>query len=139
MYKEFQAGGLTFRANKINAFTQFHLIRRLAPILSKLAGSAEKLKNDPMQALGALGDHLAAMKDEDADYILMACLAATERSQDKMGWARVVINSTLMFQDLELPVMLQIAWEVIQFNFSGFFSGLPSNLSGGGPNAPLPG
>ena len=114
----------TYRAGRMDARRQFHVVRRLAPIISGLTDLAA-LKSDPMAALGPIAEALAAMKDEDADYILNACLEVTERQQPAGGWAKVMRQGSLMFEDLDMADMLRLAGVALVENLGGFFDGLP--------------
>ena len=57
-----------------------------------------------------LADGLAAMKDEDAEYVLDTCMQAVQRKQEH-GWANIWSASQRvpMFQDIDLAVMLPLA------------------------------
>ena len=140
---EFTIGTTVYRAGKLDAFRQLHIVRRLAPCAGKLAalaGGGVKLKYDAngkatdfdgdiAQALAPLSDAIAALKDEDVEYILNACLEATERKQAGGRWVPLRAGGTTMFDDLSLPVMIQIAYHTIKENLTDFFAGPPS-LSG---------
>ncbi len=131
-----------YRVGKLNAFKQLHIVRRLSPCLGKLAGLANmagshiKLKKDAegkvvdfegdiAVILTPLTEAISALKDEDTEYILNACLEVTERKQAGNNWVPVRVNKTTMFSDISLPVMLQIAYYVIRENLTDFFSALP--------------
>lgn len=116
--------GKTYRAGRMDARRQFHVVRRLAPLLSGLTDLAA-LKSDPMAALGPLAETIATMKDEDADYVLDACLEVTERQQAAGGWAKVMRHGSLMFEDLDMADMLRLAGAALVENLGGFFDGLP--------------
>ncbi|MDD3310951.1 phage tail assembly chaperone [Pseudodesulfovibrio sp.] len=116
--------GNAYRAGRMDARRQFHVVRRLAPIISGLT-DLKSLMGDPMAALGPLADAIAEMKDADADYILDACLAVVERKQPAGGWAKVMVNGGLMFQDLDMAAMLRLTWAVLQEDMQGFFDALP--------------
>jgi hypothetical protein len=151
---EFEVGGHTYRANKLAAKKQFHVTRRLSPLLVGLIDSgvlanlrreaAKGAEAEPGKLLDNLTDkdlggmlggvlaNLASLPEPDVDYIIDACLAVTERRQDSGGWARLMTGDLLQFQDLDMPAMLKIVWEVLRLNLSGFF-GEGSPISGGAP------
>jgi len=120
---EFEIGGNTYRSGKMDTFKQFHVSRRLVPILGNVAGavSGEASFEDLVQPLMA---GIAAMTDADCDFILEACLKVVQRQQGT-NWAPIYAgtNQALMFDDIDMSVMLQIAGKVIQDNLSGFFPG----------------
>ena len=129
---EFTHAGVTYQAGKLDAMRQFHVTRRLAPFLPKLAGAG--LPSDPgslSQAavfafLEPLAACVAAMSDADAEYVLHTCLSVVERRQDAGGWAKVMAGGRLMFEDMDMAAMLVCAFHVLQHNLSGFFAALPS-------------
>ena len=111
---EFAIKDVRYRACVMDAFTQLHVVRRLAPVLGTMAPLVGKdAERDQDVLLKGLADCVAGLKDEDVEYILNACLDAAERRNQGGGWA---------------PVLL-IAFHVIRHNLSGFFADLPS-LSG---------
>jgi len=115
-----------YRAGRMDARRQFHVVRRLTPLISGLTDLAA-LKADPMAALGPIAETIADMKDEDADYILDACLSVAERQQAAGGWAKVMQSGSLMFEDLDMADMLRLAGAVLWENLSGFFDALPKH------------
>ena len=140
---EFTIKGTVYRAGKLDAFTQLHIVRRLTPCIGKLAalaGGNVKLKygedgkvvdidGDLDVVMTPLADAIIAMSDEDVEYVLNACLEATERKQAGGVWAALRVKGVTMFDGLTLPVLIQIAYYIIRENLADFFGELPS-LSG---------
>lgn len=137
MERDFEIGTRKFKLSKINAFKQFHIVRRIAPILAELlpavqlskakegASESEKLEELSKMATPMMMG-LSKLSDEDANYVLFGLLSAVELQQEKGNWARVATESAgLMIQDLELPEMIQIAGKAFMYNLSGFFGALP--------------
>lgn len=125
---EFELSGNKYIVGKLDARLQFHIIRRLAPVLSELA-PALKNKNVGAEALVPLTGAIAKLSDEDADYCLFGLLKAVNRFQGQgLGTGPVATGNTLMYNDIDVPTMLQLAWKSMSFNMSGFFAGLPSDL-----------
>jgi hypothetical protein len=137
---EFTINGVEYRSGKLTAFTQFHIVRRLTPCLGKLSalassgvklqfdaeGKVSDMDGDISKVLTPLGEALAVLKDEDVEYVLNACLSVTRRKRAGGGaWTLLRVDGTPMFDDLSLPLMLQIAWHVIRENIQDFFSELP--------------
>lgn len=140
--RDFSIGSKSFKLNKIDAFKQFHIVRRMAPLLGELLpamAAMSKAKNldemseeEKLVQFAKIGEPLmvglANMSDADADKVLFGLLASVEMKQDATGnWAKLATDSALMFSDLELPVMLQAAGRALMFNLSGFFNALPRN------------
>lgn len=151
---EFELGDDTYRIGKLNAFQQFHLSRKVAPIIPTLIPIFLKLKTsakvsgDAMEGAadksgplsGDLGnlaellqpfaDGIAAMPDEAAEFILSTCLIVVQRKQGT-SWFPVwnAGQSTCMFDDLDLGVMLRLSVRVITESLGPFLRGM---LSGQG-------
>ncbi len=135
MSLEIDLNGNRYSIGKLNAKQQFHISRRIAPILPtlipvfvRLAGGNRVVSEDPgglADVLQPLADGLAAMKDEDAEYVLDTCLQVVQRKQEH-GWAAVWSASqrTPMFQDIDLGVMLPLVMRVITVNLGPFMQGL---------------
>lgn len=136
--RDFQIGERKFKLNKIDAFKQFHIVRRLGPILGDLIPVAAKMKSmntdkpqdEQLEELAKLVtpimNGLSKLSDEDANKVLLGLCSAVEMQQMPVGnWARVATDGGLMFQDLELPVLIQIAGRAFMFNLSGFFAIAP--------------
>lgn len=137
--RDFEIGGRKFKLCKIDAFKQFHIVRRIGPLLSDLLPAmrdADKLKN--IEALsegerleqvakfaGPVMNGLSKLSDADSELVLFGLLASVEMQQATGNWSKVASNSMLMIQDLELPVLLQIAGRAFVFNLAGFFGALP--------------
>lgn len=128
---DFEIDGHSYRSGQMPAKTQFHVLRRLAPVLSSLkdlsgltGGNAETMA----ASLGPITEAIAKLSDADTEYVLDACLEVTERQQGA-GWAKVQTKGARrpMFDDINFAVMLKIAMAVMQDNFSSFF---PASLSG---------
>lgn len=123
----------TFTAGRLNAFTQFHIVRRLAPLTGRLAGLASALPNDggdlsaedAERVLEPLGLALRDIPDADADYILNACLDVTEIQRSDGGWDKVRKNGVLM-HELDLTTLIGVAFHVVKENLGGFFDAMPS-------------
>lgn len=135
---EFSIGERNFKLNKINALKQFHIARRIAPILAdilpamsdiqrvtKLEGLSESQKLDEFAKIAApFMNGISKLSDADADKVLYGLLSSVEMQQS-IGWAKVSTETMLMIQDLELPQLLQIAGRAFAYNLSGFFTALP--------------
>lgn len=139
MDNNFEIGGRKFKLSKVNAFKQFHIVRRVGPILAELMPAMKELskfqnanlsESEKLEGLAKvvspIMNGLSKLSDTDADYVLMGLLEAVEMQQQQGNWAKVVAGgSMLMIQDLELPLLLQVAGRAFMFNLSGFFAGLP--------------
>ncbi|MFJ7312519.1 phage tail assembly chaperone [Pseudomonas sp. NPDC098747] len=145
---EFELGDITFRINKLDAFKQFHLSRKVAPILptlipifTKLATTARETGNTesdnalltPLsgdiggmaEVMTPLAEGIAEMSDEAAEYILGTCLSVVQRRQDDK-WYPVwnTQQRVCLFDDLDLGVMIKLAIRVITDSLGPFIRGM---------------
>lgn len=137
--RSFEIGERKFQLNKIDAFRQFHIVRRIGPLLAELVTSmqgigkideksmSEEQKFEHFAKLaGPLMSSLSKLSDADSDYVMLRLLASVEIYQSQHNvWAKVATENAVAFQDIELPMMLQIAGKALMYNLSGFFALLP--------------
>ena len=67
---------------------------------------------------------LAGMSEEDTHAILFPCLAVVSRQHGK-GWTPVFSQGELMFEDIDLMVMLQLVGNVVEDNLGNFLPAAP--------------
>ena len=156
---EVTIGGNNYRTGKMDAMTQFHVVRRLLPIISSLtnatqdtagtqstSGAAEVNGADgaagtPVtnraapsmeQFLQALVNALAKLSDEDCEFIIAKCLTTCRRQQGA-GWSIVwnVAAKRPQYEDIDLGAMMNLTTETLQENLAGFMPALPFGLVSG--------
>jgi len=116
----------TYQIGKINARDQFHIIRRLAPVLGGIAPALQGGKGG-IEALPEIANAIAKLSDADADYVIFGLLKVVSRKQSNgLGWGPVSTGELLMYDDIDMAQMIKLAWEVLSYNMSGFFAALPS-------------
>jgi hypothetical protein len=128
-----------YRVKKLDAIKQFHISRRLLPILSTLGISLETIEQAAkteaktmaafMPALEPVSKVLAAMSDEDANYIIFTCLSVVSRNEGEGRFASVSTGNRMMFEDIDMPIMIRLVVEVLKENLMGFFAGLGASKS----------
>lgn len=150
---EFTVGGVRYTAGKMSAFDQFHVARKLGPVLlwlgnaslSGLTDDAAPNDKKPVVKLTperearaftqALCSMSAPLSRDDSELAVNLCLSTVQRDVggDK-GWASIrAAGGAWMFQDIELPEMLEIVWHVLKANkLPDFFSASPSAAAGPG-------
>jgi hypothetical protein len=125
---ELELDGHTYRVGKLDARAQFHIVRRLAPVLGELAPALQGGKGG-LDALPPIATAVAKLSDADADYCIFGLLKVVSRKQPNgLGWGPVATENLLMYDDIGMTQMLKLAWEALTFNMSGFFAALPSDL-----------
>jgi hypothetical protein len=141
---DFEVDGKRYRTNKrLDAFSQLHLARKLAPLIVSLTPSQEmrqKLQADangdgrPLVDIAELAmpviEGLAEMKTEDVDFISSTCLGVVQRYQGA-AWADIWNGPAkrMMFDDIDGMALLQITFNVLQENLANFMRAPLSALS----------
>ena len=115
-----EVNGQSYRIGKMPAREQFHVVRRLGPAIMGFLASGAK-GGGAAGFYGPIVDHLSKMSDEDSDYVLDHCLSVVQRAQGN-EWVKVrAPNGALMFNDIELPQLLNLTRAVLTENLRGFF------------------
>ncbi|MGI1019153.1 phage tail assembly chaperone [Pseudomonas aeruginosa] len=144
---EFSVNGQSYRTTKIDAMRQFHLSRKIAPVIpalipvfAKLAESqkaegAKPLSSD-LASMASLfepfAEAVASMSDESAEYVMGTCLSVISRQQGTT-WAPIWDDrqKVCMFDDIDSGVMLQLAAHVVRESLGPFLAGLLSTSAQG--------
>ncbi len=144
--RDFTVGDKKFRLSKIDAFKQFHIVRRLGPILGDIIPVAQKLKsvNDEdmteEQKLDAFAKlitpimgGLSKLSDADANLVLIGLCSAVELWQEPYNkWSPIAQGNTMMIKEgILLPTLLQIAGRAFAYNLADFFTLAPQVSHGG--------
>ncbi|MFL9476095.1 phage tail assembly chaperone [Acinetobacter baumannii] len=141
-----QIGNYDYEIGRLNAIDQFHVSRKIAPIIptimpiltelakGQLQKTIEKLEsaeeNDVSglaeanleslgEALQPLMDAFAKMPEDDVDYVIKKCLTVVSRNG-----AKVVVRDAIMFDDLGMEHILPLTIAVIRTNLGNFIQGL---------------
>lgn len=127
MDNEVEIDGKVYAIARMDVFVQFHVARRLGPlaptILTYLARPPKE--RDMMDLFYPLMSTLSTLSDNDTDYILNQCLSVVSLKQDK-GFAKIWSSGGLMFDDITMPTMLQLTWQVILKDIASFFPSIPA-------------
>lgn len=135
---DFELGGRKFQISKINALDQFHIARRMGPILADIVPIIQQLnkkkldtlsEDEKLDSFGKLASPfmvgLAKLSDEDAEIVLFGLLSCAEIQGASGAWMKITNKKLLLAQDLELPHLINIAGHSFMHNISGFFGGVP--------------
>jgi hypothetical protein len=126
-------GENTYVIGKLNAMKQFHLSRRLLPVLQKLLPAFVAMQGVTLESqdvtkiaevIAPAVDALSALSDSDSEYIISLCLGVVKRKQGNASasvWNEKA--NAPMFDDLDLATMLRLTWEVIGDNLGSFMQG----------------
>lgn len=136
---EFEAGGRRFKLGKINVIKQFHVTRKIMPLLGNALPAMKEIAGlEKSGGIDVLNDNekldkiakvltpfiegIGKLPDDEAEKVLISLLSSVEVFQaEHKVWAKVANDKMIMMQDLALPVLLQAAGRAFMFNLSGFF------------------
>jgi len=132
---QFEIDCQQYRADKLSAFQQFHVARRISPLIPPLisafreiARSGSLSSDSPAlpAVLQSLADGFAQLSDESAEFVISTCLGVVRKQQGD-SWV-VIWNASAKraaFDELnDLSKLLPIVLRVIQDNLAPFMSGL---------------
>lgn len=122
--------GNKYECGRLSAVTQFHVTRRLGPVLVVAGISIEMIRtgmklalDDLVSMAGPVIEVLSKMSDADTNYILTACLSAVKReSAGKFAPITADKSLDLMFADIDMPTMLRLVVEVLKENLGNFLT-----------------
>ncbi len=141
---EASINGHDYKFGQIPALAQFHIVRRLAPVIGELlaaigpsfkGGKSDVTEGEMLKALGPITIALSKLSDEEANYILFGLLKPVTRKQVGGGWASISTGETMMFEDIDMKVMVQLSVKSFMRNLGGFINALPSGLREGAGQA----
>ena len=132
---EFEVAGIQYRADRLNAFKQAAIVRRLGKVVGAFTEALSQWQSgggikEPLTLLEPFMSALGEMRDEDVEFVLNTCLAQVSRQRQGV-WARIAApGGQLMFEDIEhsMTVMGRIVWSVLQGSLADFFTELLSAL-----------
>lgn len=120
-------GDYQYTIERLDARKQFHIVRRLAPILAALGEVTLKTLSEDKKltfamVAGPIAMELSRMSNEDTDYILTACLSVCFRLiNGQPAPVQAPRTDQLMFPDIDMPTMMKLTIAVIEENMTDFF------------------
>jgi len=137
-------GDRTYQIGKMSAQDQFHVFRRVMPLLKPIMETIKRGRKDLKEGedldirqilqagvVAAISDDLANIPDEQLNYVIDKCLSVTSLVQSG-AVVPIMVNGRSMFQAMDMPTMIQIMWAVLLENFRPFLVGaLAGQLNGG--------
>lgn len=137
---EVEIAGQRYRIGRLSAIKQFHVSRRIAPIIPtlipvfmrlKVAGDLRHDFLGMAELVQPFADSIAAMSDEDTEFIFSSCLTNVHRNTGKT-WAAIWSAQAhdCMFDDMDLGVLIHLVIRVVQDNLAPFIRGLLTSQEG---------
>lgn len=128
-------GDQTYRIGKLNAMQQWHVARRWMPVamatgvglMNASCAEDDTAAGDAMMTmLSGMTDALAKMSDADSDYVVKSCLSVCQRKQGEQFAPVCAGGGGIMFEDIDVSVMMRLVLAVIKEHRLGdFMSVLP--------------
>lgn len=136
LVSEIEVGGKKYRVGKLDLMMQWHMTRRLAPVLAAagislamLSEGSKKLSLiDFLPSLGPIANIMSMMTDEQSNYIIYNCLDVVMRKEGDQ-WAKLTNGQVLMYQDLDLAMMLRLVVEVLKHSLENFTQELGARMT----------
>lgn len=142
---DFEVGGNSYRAKKLNAFKQLFVARRLlgslkgaltkdliAEITKRISEKSTSLDvEDAMEYFKAFVNAVGGLSDTDLEFIINtcceSCLRARQDDNGKItGYFPLIVNDRHMFDDVTPVSYLTITYRVISEDLGSFFGELRS-------------
>lgn len=119
----------TFVIGRLTARQQFHVARRLAPVIAAIVRADGVTTENVMNSLSDVAVALSDIKDADADYIMDTCMGVVKyRDSTANTDFTLLVNKNMRYDWVDLPMMLRLTSAVVKENLAGFMSAVPSGL-----------
>lgn len=143
---ECNINGVEYRAAKLSVFDQLKVTRKLLPVLAGMMsdfgsirsllpadGKVDTAKFDELKPvfetlLPSIADELASLTEEDTNAIIHPCLAVVARKNGTV-WTPVFNSGELMFDDINLLIMLQLVARVVADSLGNFLPVSPTSAT----------
>ncbi len=127
-----EVAGRRYIVGRLNARQQFDITRRLGFMSLILEGDVTADHVDGARFIAGLAaGYLASVPQEDMDFILNTCLSVVTTVRDPSSSRAVQVmnraTGLMQFEDIDMPVMLELVDLVIQENLAPFFEKLREN------------
>jgi|ERR1700758_4699879 len=112
--------GITYRIGDLTVFDQLNLARRLTPLSMVIQGmmTPENAEKDHTIMVILM---LSKLSDDDSEYVVSKCLSVVMRQDGKDLAKLQTPQGQLMYQDITMKIMVNLATEVILENLGDFF------------------
>ena len=138
--QEVRLGDRLYRIGRMTPRTAIHVARRILPVvlgmvelipfIEKYIARREEANSllemftaeEISEMVSPLITAFSEMKQEDADFVMDRCLETVQVSMGgDRGWANLVSQGHLMFEDTSVGDQLKLVFRVIEENLGNFF------------------
>ena len=136
---ETELGGHRYRIGRLSPMVQLHILRRMGAPLVTVMDAYMNERATPGQLMVPIMLAMGKLSDPDTEYIIYSALSVVHRHQPGTeAWAPVLSPSKdgLMFMDINMMTMTELAFRVIEVQLDDFFPKRPPEVS---PVPPVPG
>ena len=114
--------GIVYRINKLDAFAQLNIARKLAPVsimIERMMVEENKGKDSTFLILLMLGQ----LSDEESEKLMRKCIQAVAREEDhgKRYAPLCAPSGQLMYEDISMKALIDLTAHVITSNLGDFF------------------
>lgn len=120
---------VTYKIEKLNVNKQIKVTRKVLPLFSLIYPEIEgKLKENPDQKiewsglLPKIATYIAEMSDDDCNSIIYPCLSVVKREDAEGNFVPVSKNTEILFDDMDILIVIQLVMQVITESLSSFFA-----------------
>ena len=122
---EVDVGEHVYRIGQMDVIKQFHVVRKLAPIIAAWLKSREDTQKEDKESflkdlMVPILEAFGKMSVEDSEFILFTCLGVVSRKEGEK-WVRMMNGNRMQYADTPMPHLMRLAFEVIKENLAGFF------------------
>jgi hypothetical protein len=125
-----EINGKEFQIGRLSPMNNFHVLRRLQPVVDALQSFASREPEDvsPNEEHSAIMNAFGKMSEEDVNYIFNRCLSVVRMKAGLNDtYSNIWANGQLMFQKEVTPLMMmRLVMEVVQHNAGDFSEDPPS-------------
>jgi hypothetical protein len=123
-YIDVEVDGHKYRISKLLPLPQFHLSRRIAPLIISFASEKEAVgENESTNVMEKVAEKLSTLNDDEAEYIVFGLLAAVKRGDGDGKVFHPVANDRTLMYDMSVATMLKLAYESGKYNLGNFLPG----------------
>lgn len=129
--------GENYRIAKLSVFEQLNVARKLLPVLAGIvaefhglreSSTAKETNRTAASVAPKIAEAIAGLSDADVNAVLFPCLQAVSR-RHLNAWVPVCQQAEMAFDDIDLPVMLQLVARVVADSLGNFLQELPTSAT----------